>query len=112
LVSADGVFSLDVLEHIPEENETEFIKNLIGSSHEHGTIIIGTPSLQSQIYASEASKEGHINCKDHIQLKSLLSKFFYNVFLFSMNDEVIHTGFYPMANYLIALCCSPIASAL
>jgi hypothetical protein len=25
--------------------------------------------------------------------------------LFSMNDETVHTGFYPMAHYLIALCC-------
>ena len=24
---------------------------------------------------------------------------------FSMNDEVVHTGFYPMACYLLALCC-------
>jgi hypothetical protein len=22
-----------------------------------------------------------------------------------MNDETVHTGFYPMAHYLIALCC-------
>jgi hypothetical protein len=22
-----------------------------------------------------------------------------------MNDEVVHTGFYPMAHYLIAVCC-------
>jgi hypothetical protein len=26
------------------------------------------------------------------------------VFLFSMNDEVVHTGFYPMAHYLFAVC--------
>ena len=38
-------------------------------------------------------------------LKSLLSKYFHNVFIFSMNDEVVHTGFYPMAHYLFALCC-------
>ena len=24
---------------------------------------------------------------------------------FSMNDEVVHTGFYPMAHYFFALCC-------
>ena len=32
---------------------------------------------------------------------------FRNVFIFSMNDEVVHTGFYPMAHYLFALCCHP-----
>ncbi|MCA6302689.1 MAG: hypothetical protein IM629_12150, partial [Phenylobacterium sp.] len=30
-------------------------------------------------------------------------KFFSNVFLFSMNDEVVHTGFAPMAHYLFAI---------
>src|SRR5438045_4123498 len=29
---------------------------------------------------------------------------FENGFLFSMNDEVVHTGFHPMAHYLFALC--------
>jgi hypothetical protein len=27
--------------------------------------------------------------------------------MFSMNDEVVHTGFGPMAHYLIALCAGP-----
>jgi hypothetical protein len=67
-------------------------------------LIIGTPSIQSQVYASAASKIGHINCKDGPGLKGLMSEFFENVFIFSMNDEVVHTGFYPMAHYLFALC--------
>lgn len=28
-------------------------------------------------------------------------------FLFSMNDEVVHTGYYPMAHYLIAVGIGP-----
>jgi hypothetical protein len=31
--------------------------------------------------------------------------FIHNVFIFSMNDEVVHTGFHPLAHYLRALCC-------
>jgi hypothetical protein len=23
-----------------------------------------------------------------------------------MNDEIVHTGFFPMAHYLLALCCT------
>ena len=38
------------------------------------------------------------------ELKSLLEQYFHSVFLFSMNDEVVHTGFYPMAHYLLAIC--------
>lgn len=103
----DGAYSLDVIEHIPQKKENLFISNIVKSISPCGTLIIGTPSLQSQIHASPPSKEGHVNCKDHEQLKNLLSNFFYNVFIFSMNDEVVHTGYYPMANYLIALCCYP-----
>ena len=35
-----------------------------------------------------------------------MQRHFHNVFLFSMNDEVVHTGFSPMAHYLLALCCT------
>ena len=102
----DGVYALDVLEHIPQEDEGRFVSNVARSMTEHGVLIIGTPSIQSQAYASPQSKQGHVNCKDHTALKELMSRFFDNVFIFSMNDEVVHTGFYPMAQYLIALCCS------
>jgi 2-polyprenyl-3-methyl-5-hydroxy-6-metoxy-1,4-benzoquinol methylase len=103
----DGVYSLDVLEHIPQKDENFFVANITRSLNEHGAVIIGIPSLQSQAYASPPSREGHVNCKDAPGLKDLMSKYFHNVFIFSMNDEVVHTGYYPMAHYLIALCCSP-----
>ena len=51
------------------------------------------PSLESQKYASKQSKEGHVNCKSGENLKKLLNKYFINNFVFSMNDEVVHTGF-------------------
>ena len=105
--SFNGVYSLDVLEHISPEKEHLFIKNIVQSLSPHGVLIIGSPSIQSQMYASIGSKEGHVNCKDHDQLKEFLEKEFYNVFIFSMNDEVIHTGFSKMAHYLMALCCFP-----
>ena len=101
----DAAYSLDVIEHIHKEQECVFLKNIVQSLTENGVLIIGTPSLQSQKYASLPSLEGHVNCKDHSMLKELLSQYFHNVFLFSMNDEVVHTGFYPMAHYLLAVCC-------
>lgn len=101
----DGIFSLDVLEHIHKKDENDFFGNIISSLNDNGVLIIGTPSIQSQVYASPPSKEGHINCKSGEELKELLLQFFERVFLFSMNDEVVHTGFYPMAHYLFVLCC-------
>lgn len=101
----DAAYSLDVIEHIKKEKEHAFLQNIVQALSENGVLIIGTPSIQSQKYASPQSLEGHINCKDHNELKELLLGYFHNVFLFSMNDEVIHTGFYPMAHYLLAVCC-------
>lgn len=100
----DAAYCIDVIEHIEKNKEKKFLSNIAGSLKEDGVLIIGTPSIQSQAYACEASKEGHVNCKCHNELKRLLLEYFNNVFLFSMNDEVVHTGFYPMAHYLIVLC--------
>ena len=100
----DAAYSLDVIEHIGVEDEDKFVANVARSLSDDGVLIVGTPSLQSQTYASRPSKEGHINCKDQAELKTLLLRYFKNVFVFSMNDEVVHTGFYPMAHYLFALC--------
>lgn len=101
----DAIYSLDVLEHIAPEDESAFLRNALHSLDEHGAMIVGIPSLESQAHASPQSKAGHVNCKSGKDFKSLFERYFHNVFVFSMNDEVVHTGFYPMAHYLIAVCC-------
>jgi len=100
----DGIYLLDVIEHINKKNEKTFIKNISASLTSNGIIIIGTPSLESQKYASKTAKIGHINCKTADQLKETCNNFFERVFIFSMNDEVLHTGFHPMSHYIFALC--------
>lgn len=100
----DAVYSLDVIEHIRKKDEETFMSNLARSLAKNGVAIIGTPSIQSQKYGSRQSREGHVNCKDSAGWRALAEKYFQNVFIFSMNDEVVHTGFYPMAHYLLALC--------
>jgi len=101
----DAAYAMDVLEHIPSQKEHIFISNICSTLKESGTLIIGTPSLESQAFASPQSKGGHINCKSGADLKALLARYFANVFIFSMNDEVVHTGYLKMSHYLIALCC-------
>lgn len=103
----DGVCSLDVLEHIQPADEVLFMKNLLASMTDDGVAIIGMPSLESQSYAAPESKAGHVNCKSGKNYRDFLRGYFENVFLFSMNDETVHTGFYPMAHYLMALCVTP-----
>jgi 2-polyprenyl-3-methyl-5-hydroxy-6-metoxy-1,4-benzoquinol methylase len=107
----DALFSLDVLEHIAPEDEHAYLTHMCRSLTDGGLLMIGTPSLESQPYASPLSKAGHINCKTGKELKALLDNYFVHVFMFSMNDEVVHTGFPPMAHYLFALCAEPKSEA-
>ena len=99
----DAVYALDVLEHIDKAKERTFLGNGFAALDPHGVAIIGLPSLESQPYASPQSKAGHVNCKSAPELKALMLEFFHSVFVFSMNDEVVHTGFHKMANYVFAI---------
>ncbi len=101
----DAVFALDVLEHVPAAEEKRFMASLLASLDQQGVAILGMPSQESQPHASEISKKGHINCKSMPDFKALMGGYFHNVFMFCMNDEVVHTGFHKMANYLFALGC-------
>ncbi|MDY6833853.1 MAG: hypothetical protein SVY53_03515, partial [Chloroflexota bacterium] len=85
------------------ESEDLFMLNIGKSLRSDAVCIVGTPNINAQGHASVASAQGHINLKSAETLRQLLSEYFCNVFLFSMNDEVVHTGFYPMAQYLIGV---------
>ena len=102
----DAAYGLDVIEHIAPSDEILFVGNIVKSLMPQGVLILGSPSLESQIYASPQSKAGHVNCKTAPQMRELISHFFHNVFLFSMNDEVVHTGYAPMAHYRLAIGCT------
>lgn len=104
----DGAYALDVLEHIEPHDEDRFLTNLVASLASDAVAIVGMPSLESQAYASPQSREGHVNCKSGQDFKAVMERYFRYVFLFSMNDEVVHTGFAKMAHYLMALCCQPL----
>lgn len=101
----DAAYSLDVLEHIAADREDLFIGNIAASLTDEGALIVGMPSLESQAYASPLSRAGHVNCKTAPDLKATMERHFEQVFIFSMNDEVVHTGYHKMAHYLLALCC-------
>jgi cyclopropane fatty-acyl-phospholipid synthase-like methyltransferase len=105
----DAGFSLDVFEHIGADSEGRFLENTCRSLPRNGVFVIGTPSLESQQYASPGSIAGHVNCKSSEDLQSLCRQYFANVFMFSMSDEVVHTGFAKMAHYLFALCVGRIS---
>lgn len=102
----DTVVSLDVIEHINPSNEQLFFETIYNNLEEDGIGIVGTPNATAAVYASATSKAGHANLFDAERLKLAMQKLFGNVFIFGVNDEVVHTGFASMAHYLIALGCS------
>ena len=99
----DAAVSLDVIEHIPQEDENTFIAAIANNLKEDGVCIIGTPNITASAYQSEETKISHINLYSHQRLRDLMGKYFDNVFMFGMNDEVVHTGYPAMSHYIIAM---------
>ncbi len=100
----DAVYALDVLEHIEPTDEDKFFRNINTNLMPHGTVIIGSPSLESQPYATELSRRHHVNCKTAQQMRETLGRHFHNVYLFGMQDMTLHTGFDQMVHYRMAIC--------
>jgi cyclopropane fatty-acyl-phospholipid synthase-like methyltransferase len=100
----DGVFALDVLEHIEPDSEDTFIRNIALSIRKGGLCIFGTPTVRSQELIQDLDRDpGHINCKDEASMRFTLEKHFGGVQVFSMNDELVHTGCTDMAYYVIGI---------
>jgi SAM-dependent methyltransferase len=104
---ARAVYLVDVVEHIFPNEEPTFMKNIVASLTPDGFVLMGTPNKTAEQYASEHSRRGHINLKTQSSLRELLLQYFHNAFMFSMNDEVVHTGYAPMSQYLWGLGVGP-----
>ena len=99
----DAVTCFDVIEHIYPENEDTFLKRICSHLGDEGMTVIGTPCITSDQFASPWTKEGHVNLYSGERLKTSLERHFKKVVIFSANDEVVHTGYWPMAHYLLAV---------
>jgi SAM-dependent methyltransferase len=103
----DAIYALDVLEHIEPCEEPRALRNIRDSLTEHGVFIAGCPSLESQAYASEISKAGHVNCRTGADLQRAMSRWFENVFADSLNEQSLRVGHDPMTRYQLVVCCGP-----
>jgi cyclopropane fatty-acyl-phospholipid synthase-like methyltransferase len=103
----DAAVTLDVIEHIYPKHEDDFIAHIAAALEADGVLVIGTPNIISDQFASPVTRRGHVNLFSAERLRELGMRHFHNVFIFSANDEMIHTGFTPLAHYLIALCVGP-----
>lgn len=102
----DVVFSVDVVEHIDRSIEHVFFETCLNNLDDDGVCIVGTPNLTSAPFASAASQIGHVNLFDGKRLTETLGRYFHNVFLFGLNDEVIHAGYANMNHFLMAVACN------
>jgi len=102
-VKYDAVVNFDVIEHIYPENASNFFECIKDALTDSGLAVIGTPSKISQKFASDVSKKGHVNIYSPNRLIEEMKAHFEFVFLFSANDELVHTGFHELAHYLIAV---------
>jgi 2-polyprenyl-3-methyl-5-hydroxy-6-metoxy-1,4-benzoquinol methylase len=103
----DAITSFDVIEHIFPDNSDRFLSLLAQSLADDGLLIVGTPNITSDPYASPHTRAGHVNLYSMERLREALSQHFRRVFMFSANDEIVHTGFAPLAHYLIGIGVVP-----
>lgn len=102
-IQVDAAYWIDVIEHLDAATESTVIEHIIDCLPDDGVLITGTPNKTADQYASPQSKALHINLKTIDELRTLMERYFHNVFMFGMNDEVVHTGYAPMCHYIWSL---------
>jgi cyclopropane fatty-acyl-phospholipid synthase-like methyltransferase len=102
-IMVDGAFLIDVIEHLDPKKERFFLDNVVKCLKPAGVLIIGTPNITVAKHATPQSRAQHINLKSNKTLRRLMEIYFENVFMFGMNDEVLHTGYAPMCHYILAM---------
>jgi 2-polyprenyl-3-methyl-5-hydroxy-6-metoxy-1,4-benzoquinol methylase len=103
----DAIASFDVIEHIFPDHADRFLSVLAESLNADGILIVGTPNITSDQFASAHTSAGHVNLYSMDRMREALSAHFARVFMFSANDEMVHTGFAPLAHYIIGMGVVP-----
>ena len=101
----DAIISVDVIEHFSREGGTAIIEQFSNTLNPGGMMILGTPNRRSAEWRSEQSKKVHIHEYEPEELREVCDRYFKRTFLFSMNDEIVHTGFSKLAwfFYIVAV---------
>ena len=101
----DAIVCFDVIERVLPQNGEGFWGRIAGSLKHDGIAVVGTPNITSDQFASPMTRAGRVNLYSGERLDQELTQFFHHAFVFAANDEVVHTGFLPLAQYLIAVGC-------
>jgi len=102
-VKVDGAFLIDVIEHLEPKSERIILNNIVKCLKPDGVLIVGTPNITASKHATPRSHMQHRNLKSNKMLRKLMERYFENVFMFGMNDEVLHTGYGSMCHYIWAI---------
>ncbi len=103
----DVIVALDVIEHLTESDGEKLLMETTKHLNKCGMLIIGTPSIYSYDYQGELSKAAHVKCYDLDELVGMIDMFYGRTLPFSMNDELVHTGFPKLAWYYFVLALMP-----
>ncbi|MFC1896823.1 class I SAM-dependent methyltransferase [Thermodesulfobacteriota bacterium] len=103
----DVIVALDVIEHMPEEEGQRLVNCMAGHLPPTGMAVVGSPSIHSYPYQGPLSRASHVRCYDQHELAALVDKCFGRTLVFSMNDEMVHTGFSKLAWYYFVLGLVP-----
>ena len=102
----DAIVNLDVIEHLPEAQGECLVERTARHLRDTGMLVLGTPSIHSYPHQSPLSQAAHVRCYDLDELTAMVGRHYGRVLRFSMNDELVHTGFSKLAWFylLFAFC--------
>ena len=106
---ANCIINVDFIEHISKKEGINFIKDCKHylenqTNKRNKMLIIGTPSYYSKKYRAKHNLKHHKYEYKPEELYNLCSKNFSRVLKFSMNDELVHTGFDKLGWFFFLIC--------
>lgn len=105
--SFDTIVNLDVVEHLPEAEGERLIERTTRHLRDTGMLVLGTPSIHSYPYQSALSQAAHVRCYDLDELTAIVGRHYGRILRFSMNDELVHTGFSKLAWFYLLFAFYP-----
>lgn len=103
----DVVIMLDFIEHFSKEDGEKLIEKYSSYLSNRGMIIVGTPNKYFDKYRAEHNKLHHLHEYYPEELTTLVEKHFERSMMFSMNDEIVHTGNPKLAWFLYSIGTYP-----
>lgn len=99
----DTIIMLDFIEHFNQEDGKKLVEKYSKILSDKGMLIVGTPSKHFEKYRAEHNKLHHLHEYYPDELNQLMEEYFERIMVFSMNDEIVHTGNQNLAWFLFSV---------